>query len=213
MPNKLNLFFEKKPILSFFLLACLLVSLQGFLSYCSKTYCPAFSDPYFNSWFPYKQGQVIYLYSSNNRHDSIVISSVYRSPASTTSGGCGKVACSAIDVVQSLYIDSASPYLSISYNIPSSSSGFKLVQVDVNQFVFNGTRIADSGIAVTALSSIQTSFSSILSLGGTNYADVELIQRDTTGLAPNSVVKIWLAKNIGLLAYERYPSGEIWVKQ
>jgi hypothetical protein len=215
MRHKLNLFFEKKPVLSFILLALLLACLQGSVSFCSKKNCAAFSNANFDSWFPYRQGQTVYYATINNEVDSLVNITIYKSPASTSSGGFSSRACVVSASVQSQYIDSADPYLHLNYIIDDGSAT-NTVQLNINQFFVSGTNITDSGITINAAISmypVQSSFYNSLTIEGKNYSDVQMILRDTAGLAANSVCKIWIAKNIGLLAYQEYPSLTIWLKQ
>ena len=215
MHRKLNLFFEKKPFLSFILLACLLACLEGALSFCSKINCPAFSDANFDSWFPYQQGKTIYFRSNNNDIDSLYNLSVFKTAASTTSGGFGGGKCDApLATIQSVYVDSATLFFTLSYNTFGGSGSNDILNLNVNQFPIRGINITDSGIVINpTFNPVQSSFYSSLPIEGNNYNNVQVIQADTAGLAANSVYKIWLAKNIGLLAYQEYPSLTIWLKQ
>jgi hypothetical protein len=215
MYHKLNLFFEKKPFLSFILLAGLLACLEGAFSFCSKIHCAGFTDAEFDSWFPYAQGKTVYFKSGNNDIDSLYNLSVFKTAASTTSGGFGGGKCDApLATIQSVYVDSATLFFMLSYNTFGGSGSNNILNLNVNQFLVTGINITDSGIVISpTLNPVQSSFYSSLTIEGNNYNNVQVIQTDTTGLAANSVYKIWLAKNIGLLAYQEYPSLAIWLKQ
>ncbi len=208
MLSRINLFFEKKPITSFVLLAVLLVSLQGISSFCSKKNCPAFSDKNFDAWFPYQNGQVVYYKTTDGDVDSLYIYSVTKSPVSS-SGGYGR-ACVVSASIQAENSDSLGANIFLNYSLGSGGSNYLLF--NANQLFFTGTNITDSGIVLNSNNSVQSTFSSSLILNSNIYPNVQVIMEDTTGVQPG-VFKIWLAKNTGLLAYQQYPSLKIFVKQ
>jgi hypothetical protein len=45
------------------------------------------------------------------------------------------------------------------------------------------------------------------------YTNVQVITRDTATDHTKNIYKILLAEKIGILAFEEYPSRELWIKQ
>jgi hypothetical protein len=50
-------------------------------------------------------------------------------------------------------------------------------------------------------------------LNGMTYTNVQVITRDTATDHTKNIYKILLAEKIGILAFEEYPSRELWIKQ
>ena len=214
--SRLNLFFEKRPISSFLLLAILLAGLQGFNSFCSKVSCNGFSDSKFDLWFPYQQGQTIHFLSEQNDTSSLFISYTNKTKASTISGGFGSHCSIPTAIIQSSRVGSLSNSLYLNYVAFSSSDSTKNINLNFDGFMLLGGAITDTGIAIrSGNTNVQSSYNSFMNIQGTIYYNVQLIQLDTTETYQKNVgvYKIWLAKNTGILAYQEYPSLLMWVKQ
>jgi len=53
-----------------------------------------------------------------------------------------------------------------------------------------------------------------MNIGGKSFSNVQLITKDTAAGYKNAgTYKIFLAKNVGIIAYENYPDLRLWIKQ
>ena len=216
MFQKINSFFSKNPALNFIILAIIFTVIEGLFSFCSKNdYCPAFADAAFNEWFPYQAGQTVYYKTADNKKDSLYNFKVNKSEAKTVHHGflSPPFYCDDYAFIESQNVDSASSFLYLTYDIYTAQN-FKNLQLSVNNFLVNGSDINDSGIVIKSLEyPVKSSYFNSLSLGGKVFSNVQALENDTVIFKNPGVYKIWLAKNMGVIGYEEYPSLTIWVKQ
>src|SRR5947208_17180817 len=92
MQQAIRSFFKKHLALNIFGLAVLFILIDGLYSFCSKpkmVNCPAFDDTNFDNWFPYQPSQKLYFTSSQNKHDTVTIGGITKSPSyQGTAGSC-----------------------------------------------------------------------------------------------------------------------------
>lgn len=214
MLETINRFFKKHPKLSYASLILFLIVVEVGFSFCSKKKCGGFVDASFDNWFPYKEGQVLYFASNNNNRDTFSGLTIYRSQPFETSGGYGNSGkCYSEASIDSKYISDKS--LQINYYI-SGETGQSSLRLILKNYTASAISVQDSGLVFekyfTTLQT-KTTYYDTYNFNGTNYSKLQVIETDTTGSKTNAVYKVWLAKNVGIVGYESYPSLERWAKQ
>ena len=212
MLETINRFFKKHPKLSYISLAAFLILVEVGFSYCSKKKCGGFVDANFDSWFPHKEGQTLYFLSNINDRDTFAELTIDKSVPYETGGGyAGPGACESYAYIQNQ--TSTYPYdLDIRCSITGNTNIF---------LVLKGVTIYANGISDSLLNTqyannsqkVNTTYFDNFNLNGFNFNKVQLIEIDTIATKNNGIYKIWLAKNVGIVGYESYPSLERWAKQ
>ena len=185
---------------------------------CKKVACQAFEDVNFENWFSYQQGQqIIFKYQSS--YDTIDLLPFQKSEGYEASQGCYhpdpgctqtlSIASHQTTVTgrQKFLVDytSVTPF--------GSSSSTKSIKLFLNGFDCPAVDINDNGLVLKP-GIYSGLFSASVTINGTVYNNIQVVTRDT--LADNSArqpYKIYLSKGIGLIAYEMYPTHQLWVKQ
>ena len=81
---------------------------------------------------------------------------------------------------------------------------------------FQTLGLNDSGLVINnylSSNKLKATYYDTYNFNGTNYNTLQVIETDTTTSKKNTIYKIWLAKNEGIVGYESYPSLERWAKQ
>ena len=185
---------------------------------CKKVPCSAFEDLHFQNWFNYQPEHQL-IFKNQSAYDTITLQSIYKSEAYEASQGCynGDVGCS-----QNLSIESneiatnAKRKLSLNYfsQTPFGSSvSSKSITLWLQGFNCSANDINDQGLVIPP--GIYTgNFSPSLTINGVVYSNVQTITKDTTiDLSIPYPYKVYLSKGQGLVAYEIFPTHEMWVKQ
>ena len=208
MRRKIHSFFKKHPALSLCFSVTFFIGIEGLFSFCSKTKCPAFSDAYFDKWFPYTQGQSIYFTSSLSRKDTIAITHTNKSAAGSTYSGSSSCGMDA-----SIYSNAPNPSSNAKLSITLSkyASG-KTLNIYLYNFYVSGNDLTDQGVQL-ANTTTKAQYYPSLTINGRTYSNVEVIEKDTSSSKQVGIYKLWLAQQNGLVAYEHYPTLEQWVKQ
>jgi len=207
--------------------ACLtLISICLFISctLCTgkKITCPAFNEPAFAKWFPYEQNQRIHFSNSITADTfsySVSILSLSASYETTTGGveninhGCGSSAF----IASSNYDNSPYGAMSITYSITESPAN-KSLSLHFNNADWDAAEITETGIAtpdnfgthgITTIEAIQN----LLFDNGVNYQQVMILTTDTVTNKTDRAYKLFIAKNIGIIGCEMFPSRQKWVIQ
>ena len=80
-------------------------------------------------------------------------------------------------------------------------------------FRADGTDISDTGIVFTTpQANYQSQYFAVLTLNGKPYNNLQLIKRDSSGLK-ESIYKVYIARDIGLVAYKYYPAEIVFMKK
>ncbi len=214
MKQKLNRFFKKHPKLSYAGLIVFLIIVEVGFSYCSKKKCGGFADANFDNWFPYKEGQTLYFLSNKNDRDTFSGLTIIKSEPFETggfeSGGCDMN-------VQIKNNQSASTnYLYLEYYKSLQSTNSDYVTLNFKDVQLQTLGLNDSGLVINnylSSNKLKATFYDTYNFNGINYNKLQLIENDTLVSKTSAVYKIWLAKNVGIVGYESYPSLERWVKQ
>jgi hypothetical protein len=186
-----------------------------------KIACNGYDDSLVLQWFPYQINQQVKYTDLKNHSEILAINAVDKSqPTEITTGGYGNNrVCDATYRVTSYQTDSTGlPLLQIFGSIIYDNSGNaenKNLQLIFMNERFDASYISDTGFVRTATtpSYISTQFFNIVTLNTTNLTNVQLLQIDTNIIKPAGIRSVYLSKNNGIVAYIRYPSNELWVKQ
>jgi len=178
---------------------------------CKKVPCAAFIDTSFDQWFPYSTGAKM-IFQNNSLSDTVSLY-VYRSETYETSQGCfgANGGCLAYCHMYSDELYSSSYNRKMQVSIYNTSP--KSMALDFYQFNCRASDITDTGLAVMDSFSRSNYYSS-MDIGGRTFSNVQLITRDTS--ASNKIsgpYKIFLAKKVGIIAYEIYPDLKLWTRQ
>ena len=204
------------------LLTCILLLTIYFFNSCSicsckKVACPAFEDVNYLSWFPYQQGQqIIFKYQSG--YDTITLSGLNKSEAYEASQGCynGAVGCNQnFSITSNEVTTNFRLKFSISYNSQTpfgSSAAAKSISLFVQGFDCSASDSNDQGLVLQP-GLYKSDYSPSLSINGSTFNNVQTITRDTTDISPPQPFKVYLSKGAGLIAYEIFPTHQLWVKQ
>lgn len=215
MLEAINRFFKKHPKLSYVGLAVFLILVEVGFSFCSKKKCGGFADANFDNWFPYKEGQTLYFLSNKNDRDTFSGLTVTKSQPFETGGGYSRGECSSnAEIRNGLY--TSPDYLNISYSKFEESGSSNYLNFVIKNSGFIAFGLNDSGFVVNNYGSkppIKTTYYDTYNFNGTNYNKLQIVETDTTASKTNAVYKIWLAKNVGIVGYESYPTLERWAKQ
>lgn len=185
---------------------------------CKKISCPAFEDVNFQTWFAaYQSGQQsIFKYQSS--YDTITLGNPHKSEAYEGNQGCygGDQGCSKEFSVGSNEVTNFRYKLSITYSSSSflgSLESPKNISLWLLGFNCAASDVNEQGLVLLP-GSYTGSYAASLNINGTAYNHVQTITRDTTiSLSAPAPYKVYLSKGTGVVAYEMFPSHELWIKQ
>lgn len=215
MLEAINRFFKKHPKLSYVGLAALLILVEVGFSFCSKKKCGGFADANFDNWFPYKEGQTLYFLSNRNDRDTFSGLTIDKSVPYETGGGYSRGSCDMDAQIKNNQYISPNRF-NIEYHKFLETTNTDYIILNLKDVQFYTMGINDSGLIVKNFSpseNLKTTYYYTYNLNGTNYSKIQVVETDTTTSKTNAVYKIWLAKNVGIVGYESYPSLERWAKQ
>jgi hypothetical protein len=199
----------------------------GYISGCTlcstkKVACNGFDDPFFSQWFPYSQySRLLFKNPVTQDTFSYTISNVYTSGAyEATSGGFNNYtrSCNASKELRSDNNGTADGYVDIYYSIneffdngpvqKSMSISFKNSSWNTGEIGASGfTSIPDSS------ASIITSNTNVPFENGFTYPLLLTLTNDTVVNKTSLVYRLFVAKNVGIVGFETYPSKQKWVIQ
>ena len=185
---------------------------------CKKVPCPAFEDVSFLNWFPYQQGQQI-IFKYQLAYDTINLLPFQKSEAYEASQGCynGDDGCNQnLSIASHELIANSRRKFSVSYFSQTpfgSSTSAKSISLFLQGFNCAASDINDQGLVLPP-GLYSSNYSSTLLINGTTFNNVQTITRDTTiDISAPQPFKVYLSKGIGLIAYEMFPTHQLWVKQ
>jgi hypothetical protein len=182
------------------------------LTSCSKRtkFCPAFSYDRYDTWFPYKEGQKLMFMNARQEKDSIIIYQNSRSTATEVEyGWWHEPQCS----MESEIKGAQGVYLNIACDVREDH---KFIRASIGDFTVVGQSIEDTGLVLDSMmlrAGYKSTYHSSLNLNGKTYPAVQLFEKDTTRIQIEGLHRVYLSKENGIIAYEKYPSHELWVKQ
>ena len=194
---KVRQLFRKYPAVLFMVLCLLFIGIEAIFSFCSEKkdiVCPTFSNINYDQWFPYATNQSFRFQSPSNS-DSLKIIAVSK-----------KSDCSDLAYITS----DSSNLLSIhAYGSVGNDVTFKFRGIEI----LRGA-IKDTGLVMNNDGQNQAflEYQNTVVLNGLTFQNAELIYVDTI-LNKTDVFKIWLAKDKGIVGYQKRLGNELFVLQ
>jgi hypothetical protein len=187
--------------------------------------CAAFSDNFFDNWFPYTVGQEIIFRSTAGGEKKISIQQ--RSKSVETKASTFEYECDGPSplLLTPVPISEECPSASIASTPPTNNAiGFRIayspsreLMLHVDTTILIATSLHDTGIVnirgMGRSSASSSRFHPSYVSNGTSFNKVQVITRDTTFNRTKGVYKLVLAQTIGVIEYEEYPSLIAWRKQ
>jgi hypothetical protein len=212
-----------KLIAALFMIVCL-----GYISGCTlcsskKVTCPAFDEPAFVKWFPYNDSsRMVYKNSITADTFSYAISmkSISGTYETTTGGGFGNSnpGCNASAYfASSNYSNSPFGTVGITYTI-NNSQPEKNLQVYFNNTDWVAGEIFENSFAASVnygygVPAKVDSAQNMLFDNGITYSRVVILTNDTVSNKTDRAYKLFIAKNIGIIGCEMFPSKQKWLIQ
>jgi hypothetical protein len=177
---------------------------------CKQVPCPGYRNTNFDQWFPYDSSQqVTYIDSIGKLSGTITIFQISTNDPYDAKQGCAtaNIGCSS-----NKYIYAGN--VSFTYASTADWNGSLLdsnYAITVHEFSMNAKGLGNTGFSNVNQSS---EFYNNINLNGKNFQNVQAIwMADSSNIQQESVHKIFIQKNIGLLAYQYYPSKTIVLKK
>jgi len=164
----------------------------------------------FDLWFPYDSGQMDIFESPTGLKDTFAIGQVETSNAYDAKQGCysSDNGCSAWKDISSFGKMDARYVSSADWNGKSLENHCSFQLYD---FRAEGADISDTGIVfLIPPANYQSHYFAELTLNGKSYNNFQVIKRDSSGLK-EGIYKVYIARGIGLVAYEYYPSEIVFI--
>lgn len=209
-----------------YIAALLFILCLAYISGCTtcstkKITCPAFDEPAFGKWLPYNDSsRMVYKNSITADTFSYAVSmkSISGTYETTTGGysnadpGCNASAYFA----SSNYNNSPFGTIGISYNI-NSKQLVKKLEVHFNNADWTAGEIFENSFGVfmdygggaAKIDSAQN----MLFDNGITYQRVVILTNDTSFNKTDRAYKLFIAKNIGIIGCEMFPSKQKWLIQ
>jgi hypothetical protein len=174
--------------------------------------CPAFQDSFYDQWFPYANSQAIRFRTSRGVETTMLIDRVDKTPDYkyyTPGGG----SCNPKVTIRSSDVNSSSIHFMLEYSLADQANN---LNISLKTIVIQGQNIKDTGINQLTGASLRFNrfqFLSSFIINGKTYPNVQIISRDTVQDKADDIYKLIIAKQVGILAFEEYPSLERWLKQ
>ncbi len=209
-----------------FIAALVFIICLAYLSGCTtcstkKISCPAFDEPAFAKWFPYNDSSRM-LYKNMNTADTFSYAVSMKNISGTYETSIGGMenannTCNASAYfASSNYNNSPSGAFSITYNINNQQS-IKSLNLHFNNADWVAGEVfensfgvsLDYGGGVAKIDSAQN----MLFDNGITYQRVVILTNDTSFNKTDRAYKLFIAKNIGIIGCEMFPSKQKWVIQ
>ena len=209
-----------------FIAGLLFIICLAYLSGCTtcstkKITCPAFDEPAFTKWFPYNDSSRM-VYKDLVTADTFTYAVSMKNISGTYETSIGGVEnannpCNASAYfASSNYNNSPAGAFSITYNINNQQS-VKSLDLHFNNSDWTAGEIfensfgvsLDYGGEVAKIDSAQN----LLFDNGITYQQVVILTNDTVSNKIERAYKLFIAKNIGIIGCEMFPSKQKWVIQ
>ena len=215
-----------------FIAALLFIISLAYLSGCTtcsskKVKCVAFNEPAFNKWFPYTDSSRI-SYQNKITADTfsyLVEYATFSREYETNRGGfengnhpCGTSAYFA----SANYSNSRFGTVGITYSTVQqvdNGPSIKNLTVHFNNAEWVAGEIFDNGFGPATIYNVPDvpaqidSAQNFLFDNGITYQQVVILTNDTTSNKIDRAYKLFIAKNIGIIGCEMFPSKQKWVIQ
>lgn len=206
--------FNRTPFTASPRLLIMVFAVMPLFTFCKRTkVCPAFSYARFDAWFPYTEGQKLMFMNARQEKDSIIIFQNSRSTATETEYGwwASEPRCTMESEIKG---GQGHVYLKVDCDVRED---YKFIRASLGDFIFVGQSIEDTGLVLDSVTmksaGYKSSYHSSLNLNGKTYPSVQLFERDTTRIQIEGLCRVYVSKENGIIAYEKYPSHDLWVIQ
>lgn len=174
--------------------------------------CPAFQDNFYDQWFPYVPSQAIRFRTASGVENTILIDRVDKTPDYKyyTPGGGN---CNPKVTVRSSDLNSTSIPFLLEYSTAAQANG---LNISIKHTIIYAQNFKDTGINQLTGSNQRFNrfqFLSSFTINGKTYPNVQIISRDTMVDKASDIFKVIIAKQVGILSFEEYPTLLRWVKQ
>ena len=187
-----------------------------------KITCPAFNEPAFDKWFPYNDSSWV-VYKNSVTADTFSYAVSMKSISGTyetTTGGYlnANPACDASAYfASSNYNNSPFGTIGISYTINNWQS-VKSLEVHFNNADWLAGEIFESSFNVSVnngsgIFAKVDSAQNFLFDNGITYQQVVILTNDTVSNKVERAYKLFIAKNVGIIGCEMFPSKQKWMIQ
>lgn len=171
--------------------------------------CPAFGDNQFDLWFPYKENQILYFKSGTGTVDSIKISRASRtSEYQITKKFLNPAHCSTSAIIASDL--TFNPSLSLEIQVEKNPDSDSYYFITAATGYISANKLTDTGAVVFGQYHTYTRYSDQQIINGITYSKVQEVNMDTLHYLHFQASKIWIAKNKGVIGFQRRQSGEIF---
>ncbi len=179
---------------------------------CKKVDCPPYDNPGLDQWTKNPSGNQFIFVNSTSARDTFTIWPIEVSSGYEANKGCIEGGDRGCDEYFRMSTN-GNPKFTLYYNSFTSwdSKKVEMVNIRLKDLEVMASGITDTGFIFHSIG-IQAVFNPTVSLNGKTFSNVQLIQVDTS-VKFTSVYRIYFEKNRGLLAYEEYPSHELWIRQ
>jgi hypothetical protein len=214
-----------KKTLFYLLLLLLMTNVSCKKKKCESTIpaCAAFSDPFFDTWFPYSLRQEVVFLSAAGREKKLSIELDYKSVERM--GSTYEYDCNSYSTATLAPNSQQCPNAMISSTQPTNNTvGFRVayspsreLMLYIDTTILYAISLQDTGIvnlqSMGRSRSNSSKFYPSYVANGTSYNKVQVITRDTISDRTSGIYRIVLAQTLGLIEYEEYPSLTLWRKQ
>lgn len=184
-----------------------------------KVTCPAFNEPEFSKWFPYKLNDTLHFINQTTS-DTVTYAIGYYQLSETyetqQGGYSGNVAnCGSHANIYGYAKTSAIGQFVINY-ITDGNNSLKQLYVAVLNGLWNTGEIVYNTFKPSPVNNSPVSISQDSAykfINGVTYSNFITIANDTTGTKEDKPYKLYIAKNTGIVGFEMYPSKQKWVLQ
>jgi hypothetical protein len=182
---------------------------------CKKVLCSAFDDAHFNSWFPYNSNKTAVFKNSSGSADTIKFFAIEKSSSYEITRGCISGRSSNCTTNASIYADAklSNTNTNISIYFTGYSEQSKNISFSFGDFRFQANDIANEGFSEISPFNYTAGFFAQLNINNTAFTNVQQITRDTTSGKEPGIYKLYLSRDNGIIAYEKYPSLDTFIKQ
>ena len=184
-----------------------------------KITCPAFDEPAFAKWFPYNDTTRMFyknLVTSDTFTYAISMKNISGTYETSVGGNASNTCNASAYFASSNYSNSLSGAFSITYNINNQQSvksldlHFNNADWTAGEIFENSFNVSlDYGGGIAKIDSAQN----MLFDNGITYQRVVILTNDTSFKKTDRAYKLFIAKNIGIIGCEMFPSKQKWVIQ
>jgi hypothetical protein len=209
MPSFIQRIIKRYPVVVMTATIVVCFGIQGAFTFCTGKKCPGFVDANFDAWFPYQGSDDLIFTNSNGNSDTLSSFNNSRTSEYTTGAFEGRTCNASAYYSWQFSSDPASQFI-VHATTNSSGTGYYLV---LKALTLDITAVTDAGGLQFSSPSFTETFYNNYQVNGKIFANVQRITTDTNNIKGLNIREFFLAKNQGLVAYEEYPSGIIWVKR